>query len=135
MASDRADTVIAEVMTIEGAFASALVDFESGVTLATRTTTLMFDIEAAAVSSIEVLRAEMRTVQSLGVAGGVGEILISLRTECYLLRPLRRHDGVFLYLVIDRGRGNLAMARSQLASIETSLRSVDFARSEAGGGR
>ena len=31
------------------------------------------------------------------------------------------HEGLFLYLVLDKGRANLAMARHKLASIEKNL--------------
>lgn len=40
--------VLDSCMTIEGAFAVALVDFESGLTLGTRCTRNNFDIEVAA---------------------------------------------------------------------------------------
>ena len=38
-----------------------------------------------------------------------------------LLRPLERNDKLFLYVALDRGKANLAMARHELKSFEKSL--------------
>jgi len=109
------------IMNIEGAFACALVDFESGMTLGTRASTNGFDIDIAASGNTDVIRSKIKVMESLGITGGIDDVLITLDTQYHLIRPLRSHKNLFLYLAIDRKRGNLGMARHKLAAVENDL--------------
>jgi hypothetical protein len=62
----------------------------------------------------------MRALEMLGIPERVEDILITLGSQYHLLRPLaaKTGKGLFLYLVLDRARANLAMARHQLKRIE-----------------
>ncbi len=111
-----------KAMNIEGAFAVALVDYESGMTLGTRCTRNGFDIEAAASGNTQVVRSKMNVMGLLKIDGGIDDILITLDTQYHLIRPLRTGGTLFLYLAIDRKRGNLGLARHQLAAIDTDLK-------------
>lgn len=113
--------VLDKCMTIEGAFAVALVDFESGMTLGTRNTNSAFDIDVAASGNTQVVRSKFNVMQSLKLDGGIEDILISLDTQYHLIRPLGSIGNLFLYLAIDRKRGNLGMARHQLTAYEKEL--------------
>ena len=108
-------------INIEGAFAAALVDYESGMTLGTRNTSHGFDIEVAASGNTSVVRSKMGVMQALGISGGIEDILITLDTQLHIIRPLNTAGSLFLYLAIDRKRGNLGMARHMLAGIEKEL--------------
>ena len=48
-------------------------------------------------------------------------MLISLSKQYHLLRPLRSRSTLFFYVVLDRQRANLAMARITLADVEKDL--------------
>jgi hypothetical protein len=48
-------------------------------------------------------------------------MLITLGRQYHLLRPLSVNDALFIYLVLDRSKANLAMARHQLSQIERDL--------------
>ena len=111
-----------KAVNIEGAFAAALVDYESGMTLGTRNTSHGFDIEVAASGNTSVVRSKMGVMQALGISGGIEDILITLDTQLHIIRPLNSAGSLFLYLAIDRKRGNLGMARHMLANIEKELR-------------
>ncbi|MGW7259608.1 hypothetical protein [Streptomyces sp. NPDC054834] len=118
------ETALKECLaSIEGATGVALVDYTSGMALGTMGGSKSFDLNVAAAGNTDVIRAKMRTMEHLGLKGEIEDILITLSNQYHLIRLLkgRGGNGLFLYLVLDAGRSNLAMARHQLRKIEEEL--------------
>ena len=118
------ETGLKEAMAIEGATGVALVDWDSGMALGTLGGGKYLDLDLAAAGNTEVVRAKMRTLESLRLNDSVEDILITLSTQYHLIRLLRNMEGthnLFLYLVLDRGKANLALARHHLKRIEGEL--------------
>ncbi len=108
-------------MKIDGAKASALVDLETGMTLATAGSGI--DLEVAGAGNTEVLRAKMRVMDSTGIEGPIEDMMIILKDQFHIIHPLTAvtGQGLFLYLALEKDKANLAMARRQLENIEKSI--------------
>ncbi|AIJ17789.1 hypothetical protein ACN6LC_006610 [Streptomyces violaceoruber] len=109
--------------SIDGATAAALVDYTSGMALGTLGGGKEFNLEVAAAGNTDVVRSKLRTMEHLGLKEEIEDILITLSSQYHMIRLLkgRGGNGLFLYLVLDASRANLAMARHQLRRIESEL--------------
>lgn len=118
------ETGLKEAMAVDGALGVALVDWDSGMSLGSVGGGKHLDMEVAAAGETEVVRAKLRSLASLGSDDGIEDILITLAKQYQVIRPLKSSNsgqGLFLYLVLDRSKSNLAMARHSLKRIEAEL--------------
>ncbi len=117
------ETALKEAMDIEGALGTALVDWDSGMPLGTLGGGRGLDLELAAAGNTEVIRANMRALATLDLDDTAEDILITLGKQYHLIRLLsaEKADHLFLYLVLDRSRANLALARHHLRRIDQTL--------------
>ncbi len=112
---------LSQILQLDGAIAACVVDSNSGMMLGAEGGEGVIDLEIAAAGNTEVVRAKRKTMQALEIADGIQDILITLGKQYHLIRPLTGNTALFMYLVLDRKRGNLAMARHRLGSIEQEL--------------
>lgn len=109
-------------MSIDGATAAALVDYRSGMCLAQVGGNSGINLDLAAAGNSQVVRAKLQTMESLGLRKGIEDILITLGDQYHLIRLVPNNAGLFLYLVLDKNKGNLALARYKLTDIERTLK-------------
>ncbi|WP_399208226.1 hypothetical protein [Streptomyces sp. SLBN-118] len=109
--------------SIEGSLGVALVDYTSGMALGTLGGGKDLDLSVAAAGNTDVIRAKTRTMEQLGLKDEIEDVLITLGDQYHLIRLLkgRSGNGLFLYLVLDKAKSNLAMARHRLKRIESEL--------------
>ena len=113
------DASLKELMSIDGAMGCCIVDYTSGMSLGS--TGAGVDLDLAAAGNSEVVKAKMETMKSLGIKGGIDDILITLDTQFHVIRPTAKHEGLFIYLVLDKAKANLALARRKVQNIEDGL--------------
>ena len=114
------EKAVSDMLNIDGAIAAAVVDFASGMLLAGGGSPAV-DLEIAAAGNTEVMSAKMKTMKMLGLNDNIEDILITLGKQYHLLRPLVKHEGLFLYSVLDKSKSNLALARRSLVETERNL--------------
>ena len=117
------DTALKEAMEIDGALGVSLVDYDSGMALGSLGGGKYLNLEVASAGNTEVIRAKMRTLESLGLKDTIDDILITLGRQYHLIRLVSgdTHTGLFIYLALDKAKANLALARHHLKRIETEL--------------
>ena len=108
-----------DLITVDGAMCAALVDSASGMLLGKAGSGL--DLEIAAAGNTEVVRAKLKTIKSLGLDDSIDDILITLSSQYHIIRPLAATPEVFIYLVLDRAKANLALARLKVKSSDAQL--------------
>lgn len=111
---------IAKLNQVDGFIAGAIVDSESGMLVGSEGGHGI-NLEVAAAGNSEVVKAKRKTMNSLNLKDNIEDILVTLGKHYHIIRPLRTRPTLFFYLVLDRARANLAMARIGLADIEKEL--------------
>ena len=108
-----------ELLKIDGAMGVALVDSSSGMVMGKGGGGV--NLDAAAAGNTEVVRAKLKTMKALGLEDNIEDMLITLGRQFHIIRPLSKKPGIFIYMVLDKEKANLAMARYKVAEIENNL--------------
>lgn len=116
------DQSIQDLLSIDGATGAAIVDIASGMALGTGGNP-GFDLDVAAAGNSNVVRAKLSTMSDIGFAGRIEDIMISLDSQYHLVNVLNASEteGLFIYLVLDRAKSNLALARHKANRIAASV--------------
>jgi hypothetical protein len=115
-----AKETLPKFLEIDGCLGACIVDSNSGMMLGAVGGGNV-NLEIAAAGNTEVVRAKRKTMKSLNLSDPIEDILITLGRQYHLLRPLATNDALFIYLALDRGRANLALARHMLTASEKDL--------------
>ncbi len=109
-----------KLQDIDGFVGAAVVDSNSGMMLGSSGGGPI-NLEVAAAGNTEVVRSKMRVMSQLKLNDSIEDILITLGRQYHLIRPVASKEGLFIYLVLDRVKANLAMGRHRLAEVEGTL--------------
>ena len=109
-----------KLMEIDGCIGCCIDDSNSGMMLGAAGGGAM-NLEVAAAGNTEVVRSKRKTMKALALNDQIEDMLITLGKQYHLIRPLATNDALFIYIVLDKQKANLAMARHQLTVIERDL--------------
>ena len=107
------------LIELPGARSAALVDSATGMVLGHAGSDA--DLEITAAANTEVVRAQLKSIGTLGSNDAIDDILITLRTQYDIVRPLAANPSIFLYLALDKNKSNLALARHKVIECEKQL--------------
>jgi hypothetical protein len=98
---------------VTGVIAAAVVDLESGMTLAAKTNRGEFDLAAASAYNSELVKQKMKIMKTLNLKSSLEDMLITLTDQFHLIKFLPGGTS-FLYLAADRSGTNLAILRNSV---------------------
>jgi hypothetical protein len=94
-----------------GFIAASVVDLESGMTLAARSSRSDFDLAVASAYNSELVKQKLKIVKALGLKTTLEDILLTLGDQLHLTKVFPGGN-TFLYLAAERGSTNLAIVRN-----------------------
>lgn len=115
-------TTLNELNDIDGILGACVADYTSGMALGHIGAGV--DLELAAAGNSEVVKAKLKTMKSLGIKGEIEDILITLQDQIHIIRPSSKNVGIFVYVVLDKNKANLALARRRVLDIEGAFEKV-----------
>jgi predicted regulator of Ras-like GTPase activity (Roadblock/LC7/MglB family) len=103
------EEVLEKLLSFDGALCVAIVDSETGMILGKAGSGAEIDLAAAGASVI--LRARLASTKALGTDEKIDDVLISLTSQVQIIHPLPSNPSIFTYLIGDKAKASLAMAR------------------------
>ena len=116
MDMNNIEGILKDMLSLNGALAASLFDWESGMVLGMDTNT-NFNIELASAGNSEVVKAKMATMKSLDLDGSIDDILITLTGQIHIIKVVDSNPELCLYLALDSTKGNLALARNKIRGL------------------
>ncbi|MBX2862656.1 MAG: hypothetical protein KTR27_03805 [Leptolyngbyaceae cyanobacterium MAG.088] len=117
---------IQNALSIDGTIGAAIGDWGTGFSLGQASVNSNafseLKLEQAIALNSEVIKAKNKARDGLQITSPIEDILITLKDQYHLIRICELMEGVFFYLVMDREKANLGLARMKLRQIEQSLR-------------
>ena len=122
MANEKAllDVIAKIEGDVNGVIATAVVDLESGMTLAAKTNRSDFDLAVASAYNSELVKQKMKIMRALNLKSSLEDMLLTLSDQFHLIKFLPGGTS-FLYLAAERSGTNLAILRNAVVKHVSSL--------------
>lgn len=95
---------------IPGFIAASLVDIDSGMTLAVKSTRSDFDLAVASAYNSELVKQKMKIVKALNLKTNLEDMILTLGDQIHFIKVLS--PTMFVYLAADRSSSNIAIVRT-----------------------
>jgi len=99
---------------VTGVIASAIVDLESGMTLAAKSNRPDFDLAVAGAYNSELVKQKIKIMRALNLKSTLEDMLLTLSDQYHLIRFLPGGNS-FVYLAAERASTNLAILRNAVS--------------------
>lgn len=98
------------VNEIPGFVAASLVDLDSGMTLAVRSTRQDFDLAVASAYNSELVKQKLKIMKALNLNTTLEDMILTLGDQIHFIKVLS--PTLFIYLAADRSMANIAIVRN-----------------------
>lgn len=95
---------------IPGFIAASLVDMDSGMTLAVRSTRSDFDLAVASAYNSELVKQKLKIMKALNLKTSLEDMILTLGDQIHFIKILS--PTMFIYLAADRSASNIAIVRT-----------------------
>ena len=95
---------------IPGFIAASLVDIDSGMTLAVRSTRPDFDLAVASAYNSELVKQKLKIVKALNLKTTLEDMILTLGDQIHFIKILS--PTMFIYLAADRALANIGIVRA-----------------------
>ncbi|MBX3186722.1 MAG: hypothetical protein KF819_06890 [Labilithrix sp.] len=95
---------------IPGFVAASLVDLDSGMTLAVKSTRTDFDLAVASAYNSELVKQKLKIMKALGLQTTLEDIILTLGDQIHFIKILS--PTMFIYLAAERSSANIAIVRT-----------------------
>lgn len=106
------DTFDQFVNEIPGFIAASLVDLDSGMTLAVRSTRNDFDLAVASAYNSELVKQKLKIMKALNLNTTLEDMILTLGDQIHFIKVLS--PTLFIYLAADRSLANIAIGRNSV---------------------
>lgn len=113
------DGILENLLSFDGAMCVALVDSDTGMVMGKAGSGV--DIDLAAAGASVMLRARLVSLKAIGLKEKIDDLLISLTSQVQIIHPLPNNPTVFTYLIGDKSKSSLAMARYKAAEADLQI--------------
>ncbi len=95
---------------IPGFIAASLVDLDSGMTLAVKSTRNDFDLAVASAYNSELVKQKLKIMKALNLKTTLEDMILTLGDQIHFIKVLS--PTMFIYLAADRAATNMAIVRT-----------------------
>ena len=96
---------------VNGVVATAVVDLDSGMTLAAKSNRGDFDLAVASAYNSELVKQKLKIMRALNLKDGLEDMLLTLSSQFHLIKFLPGGTS-FLYLAAEKASTNLGILRT-----------------------
>jgi hypothetical protein len=114
---------LARLLGTEGMLACALVDSMSGLAIAQEfKQAARVDVDAAIAGCAQVLRSHRLAARAAGFTEPIDEVIVTTGDYQQLIHRIARHPDLFIFVLMNKHRINLALGRLKILEAEKAFR-------------